>query len=50
MPAHIVACWNPLPSESLGRANRERGMTVLLDVAEFSKLFPVGGGRARWRG
>ena len=27
-----------------GRANRERSMTILLDVADVSKLFPVGGG------
>src|SRR5579864_1435499 len=26
------------------RANRERSMTILLDVADVSKLFPVGGG------
>ena len=44
--AHIVACWNPLHDlhSRRRRADRERGMTVLLDVAEVSKLFPVGGG------
>src|SRR3984885_14597714 len=32
----------------LGRIEGERSMTVLLDVAEFSKLFPVSGGPGPW--
>ena len=38
--AHHVACWNPLPMSA--------SMTALLDVVEFSKLFPVSGTSGLW--
>ena len=47
-PTHIVACWNPLPErEAISAPNSECRMTVLLDVAEVSKVFPVAGGPGR---